>query len=111
MIIQAILIAGLLMCLGYAFMQRQKSRLVSLSLSGVSLAGIVFVMLPELSTRIAHIVGVGRGADLILYCWLVISLVVSVNLQLKILGLQRLITELAQEMALRGASKPVGKSG
>jgi hypothetical protein len=36
-----------------------------------------------------------------LYCWLVISLIVSLNLQLKILRLQGLLTELAREVALQ----------
>ena len=103
MIIQVILTAGLVVCLFYAFSQRQKSRLVTVSMSLVSLVGIYFVLNPESSNRLAHIAGVARGADLILYCWLVISLVVSVNLQFKILGLQRLLTELAQEMTLQAA--------
>ena len=107
MIIQGILTFGLLLCLAYAFQQRQKSRYVSLAISGVAVAGICFVLAPGVPDRIAHLVGVGRGADLVMYCWLVISLIVSVNLQFKILGLQRLITELAREMTLRA---PRGES-
>ena len=101
MIIQAILTFGLSICLIYAFLQRNKSRYVSFAISMVSIAGIAFVLAPQLTDRIAQKVGVGRGADLVLYCWLVISLVVSINLQFKILGLQRLITELAREMTVR----------
>ena len=101
MIIQVILTLGLVLCLTYAFLQRQKSRLVSLTISIISNAGIYFVLVPERTNDLAHLVGVGRGADLILYCWLVISLVVSVNLQFKILRLQGLITELARAIALQ----------
>ena len=101
MIIQVILIFGLLLCLIYAFLQRSKSRYVSSAIFLVSIAGIAFVLAPDLTNRIAHRVGVGRGADLVLYCWLMISLIVSINLQFKILSLQRLITELAREMTLR----------
>lgn len=105
MIIQAILTLGLLLCLVYAFLQRQKSRLISLGISIVSVPGIYFVLFPENANQLAHLVGVGRGADLILYCWLVISLIVSLNLQLKILQLQGLITDLAREMTLRYAGE------
>lgn len=105
MIIQVILILSLLLCLIYAFLQRGKSRLVSLAITLVAVAAITFVLAPELTSRIAHWVGVGRGADLIFYCWLVISFIVSVGLQFKILGLQRLITDLAREMALRAPKK------
>lgn len=101
MIMQFILIAGLLVCLLYAFIQRQKSRLVSSMLAATSIAGIIFVASPDLSSQLANFVGVGRGADLILYCWLVISLIVSVNLQFKILSLQRNITALTREISLQ----------
>lgn len=101
MIIQILLIFGLLLCLLYAFLQRQKSRLVSLTIVLVSLAAIYFVLFPEQTNQLAHFAGVGRGADLVLYCWLVISFIVSVNLQFKILRLQGLITELAREITLQ----------
>jgi hypothetical protein len=50
--------------------------------------------------------GVGRGADLVFYCWIVISLIVSVNLQFKILNLQEMTTELTRELALRAPREP-----
>ena len=105
MIIQVILTLGLLSCLLYAFLQRQKSRFISLTIGGVALAGIYFVLVPARTDQLAHLVGIGRGADLILYCWLVISLVVSVNLQFKILRLQGLITELARQITLHAAPR------
>lgn len=108
MIVQVILTLGLLLCLVYAFLQRQKSRLVSFALAAIAFAGIYFVQVPESANRLAHFVGVGRGADLILYCWLVISLIVSVNLQFKILKLQGLLTDLAREITLQN---PRGESG
>jgi hypothetical protein len=103
MIIQVLLIAGLLLCLLYAFLQRAKSRLVSLGIAVVSVAGIYFVAFPAQTAWLAHIVGVGRGADLVLYCWLVISLAVSISLEFKILSLQGMITVLARELALQSA--------
>jgi small membrane protein len=101
MIIQYVLTAGLLLCLLYALVQRRKSRLVSFLISAVAAAGIYFVQFPDTTNTIAHWMGVGRGADLVLYCWLVISLVVSLNLQFKILKLQGSLTDLAREIALQ----------
>lgn len=100
MIIQVLLTLGLLLCLLYAFVQRHKSRLVSFLISIVAVAGIYFVLFPDKTSELAHLVGVGRGADLVMYCWLVISLIISLNLQFKIFALQGLITELAREIAL-----------
>ena len=103
MIIQWLLVSGLLLALAYAFLQRRKSRLVSGMISAVSLAGIYFVAFPGQTTELAHLLGVGRGADLITYCWIVISLVISLNLQFKIFELHSDITHLTRELALRDA--------
>src|SRR5262249_49959755 len=103
MIAKAILIAGLLLCVWYAIAQRRKSRWVSAVILGVSLVGVYFVMFPDTTNSIAALVGIGRGADLLFYCWLVISLIVSVNLQFRILDLQGMITELTRELALQSA--------
>ena len=106
MIIQWILIAGLLLALGYGFLQRKKSSLISSLIIGISFAGIYFVIFPEKTTELANFLGVGRGADLILYCWILINIVISINLQFKILNLHGVITELTREMALRNPQKP-----
>lgn len=106
MIIQWILITGLALALGYAFLQRKKSRLVSIMITAISAAGIYFVLYPEQTTTLAHFLGVGRGADLVTYCWILISLVISVNLQFKILHLHGVVTELTRELTLRSPRLP-----
>jgi hypothetical protein len=100
-IIQLVLSAGLAFALLYAYLQRRKSRAVSLGIMLVSAAGILAVLAPGASTAVAQAVGVGRGADLVVYCWIVITLLVSVNLQFKILRLQNNLTVLTREVALR----------
>jgi len=105
MIIQIVLIAGLLLSLLYGIVQRQRSWLLSNAIAIVSLSGIYLVVFPERTNQVAHLVGVGRGADLILYCWLVISIIVSMHLHLQILHVQELITEVARELALTGARR------
>jgi hypothetical protein len=102
MIIQALLIGGLLLCVFYALTHKQQSRFLSGAILLVAIIGMYLVLFPERTNEVAHFVGVGRGADLILYCWLIISMIISLNLRLQILGLQGLITDLAREMALRG---------
>jgi len=99
--IKTMLISGLLLCLAYAFLQRRKSRTVSVGISLISIAGIWFVLMPQHTTALADALGVGRGADLVAYFWIVISVFVMMNLQFKILGLQRDITEVSRELALR----------
>jgi hypothetical protein len=106
MIIQILLIFGLVLCLVYAQLQRGHSRLIAAVVSGAALAGIYFVLAPERTNQVARFVGVGRGADLLLYCWVVIGLAISVNLQFKLLKMQSMITALARELALRDVRVP-----
>jgi hypothetical protein len=101
--VKFILIVGLLVCAGYAFLQRDKSRLIAGCIAMLSAIGMVLVIQPELSTRVANAIGVGRGTDLVTYFWILMSVLVLLNLQFKIFALQRTLTELAREVALRTA--------
>lgn len=101
MILQLVLSAGLAFALFYAYLQRRKSRAISLGIMLVSAAGILAVLAPGASNAVAQAVGIGRGADLVVYCWIVITLLVSVNLQFKILQAQHNLTVLTRELALR----------
>ena len=51
-------------------------------------------------------VGIGRGVDLIIYVWVVISLLVVFNLHLKLRSQMELITGLAREIALLKVHRP-----
>jgi hypothetical protein len=72
----------------------------------VSAAGCVFVWLPGLTSDIAALLGVGRGADLILYCWVVITLFIALNLHLKLNAQTRALTELVRAIALESPLEP-----
>ena len=67
-------------------------------------AGLYFVWVPAHSTYLAELVGIGRGADLILYVWICISLILLLNLHLKLRMQMELITMLARKLALIDAS-------
>jgi len=62
--------------------------------------------LPERANDLAALLGVGRGADLILYCWILTSLIVVLNLHLLIRANLQLTTELARQFALSHPLKP-----
>ena len=58
---------------------------------------------PTHASRLAALVGIGRGVDLILYLWVVISLIVLLNLHLKLRAQMEVITVLAREIAIANA--------
>jgi small membrane protein len=99
----SILLAGVLL---YAWAEYRRSPVVALMTLAIASAGLYFVWLPDHSTRLAELVGIGRGVDLILYTWVCISLIVLLNLHLKLRTQMELITTLAQKVALADASRP-----
>ncbi len=106
--IKAILVVALLVSLCYAYFQRRKSRLVAVGIALTGVAGIYFVLYPSHTSSLAARLGVGRGADLVFYCWIVSSLFIWIDLQFKILTLQVAVTELSRELALRNPRLPDG---
>jgi small membrane protein len=106
MIAQIVLSFLLGVVLLYAWAQYRRSPIVTILSCVVSLAGFYFVWLPSHATRVAEFVGIGRGADLILYVWACISLVVLLNLHLKLRSQQELLTQLARSIALANATLP-----
>lgn len=106
--IKIFLIVGLISLFGYSISQRRRSFPIALFISLASVAGIVLVINPEFANELAEIVGVGRGADLITYCFILISFFAVFNLHLRLRSSMEIITKLARAQALAGvASKAV----
>jgi hypothetical protein len=103
MIAQLILTAFLLGILLYALTEYQRSPAVGLIAVLAAVGGLYFVWVPSHATRLAEIVGIGRGVDLIFYIWIVISLLLLLNLHLKLRAHMELITVLARELAIANA--------
>jgi hypothetical protein len=84
----------------YAWIEYRRSPVVAFLSSVASLAGLYFVWVPSDSTRLAEFAGIGRGVDLILYTWVGISLIIILNLHLKLRTHLEMITVLARRIAL-----------
>jgi small membrane protein len=64
------------------------------------------VLRPNDTTWLAHKVGVGRGADLLLYMLVAAFAFFAVNTFLRFRNLERRFTDLARSIALRDAQAP-----
>lgn len=107
--IAQVFLTGLLACiLLYAWTAYRKAPAVGLLSVVVALAALYFVWVPSHASALAHFVGIGRGADLIVYTWVLISLLVLVNLHLKLRAQMDLITLLARKLALATAEHDFG---
>jgi small membrane protein len=96
-LVLSFMLAGILL---YAWTEYPRSPAIALSAVLAACGGLYFVWFPAHATRLAAAVGIGRGVDLIIYIWVVISLLVVFNLHLKLRSQMELITGLAREIAL-----------
>jgi hypothetical protein len=114
MIAQIMLSALLLGVVVYAWTEYKRAPVVAFLSAFVSVCGVYCVWFPDTSTHWAEIVGIGRGADLILYTWSCVSLLVILNLHLKLRSQLEMITGLARTIAIANAehstTDPVGNS-
>lgn len=104
--IKPILLLVLSIMLLYSFSQFPKSKLVASFISLCCIFGMIFVISPNLSTKVANAVGVGRGTDLVIYIISIVSLAGIFNLHLKMRKTAEIYTELARKIALLDAHEP-----
>lgn len=106
MLAQILLTVGLavvlLFLLSVPFLRRGPKLLFAL----VPLVAIVFVWFPGMTTEMAKAAGIGRGADLILYCWVVVTMLLGAVSHLRVHAVHRDLTQLARSVAINQAQFP-----
>ncbi|CAN5733172.1 hypothetical protein BH24ACI5_BH24ACI5_08030 [soil metagenome] len=112
---------GIAFCLALAawgfhrLRQRQRPRWLWLLTLGAGLAGVITIWDPELTTRAAGTLGIGRGADLLTYMVTLGFLVSWIYFYQRLRALSAAVTILVRELAIRDAASaaagpPVGNS-
>ena len=83
--------------------QLRRGPLVVWTLLWLAIGGVALVS--DLSTRLAHLVGVGRGADLVIYGSILVLFYAIFRLLIKQSYLEQEIADLAKSLAIREAEK------
>ena len=100
-LIQPLLVASLLL-IGSLYLVRFRSRILDrFIILAITLSGVVFICFPDLTSRLARMVGVGRGTDLLLYASIVGVGFLLVVFYAKIREMSGMITRLTREDTLR----------
>jgi hypothetical protein len=112
MVIQFLLIAAVVLILVFFLRNHGTSRAAASVKIGFVLFlvfGIVAVIYPDATSKLARVVGVGRGADLLLYLLVVAFAFAMINTYLRFreIGLRQ--ARLARAVALRDAEPPAVK--
>jgi hypothetical protein len=76
-----------------------------LGLIAVSGIGVLFVLFPGIPDSLAHMVGVGRGADLVMYIFIVSFFMASIALYSKMKKIEADQTELVRKIAIQRSEK------
>lgn len=105
-IIQLLLISGIVAVVVSFLRNRNAARFQAgkkLLLVLFAVVCVVSVIWPQLLTAVARAVGVGRGADLVLYALVVAFAFVSLNTYLKFKDVEARLTRLARAVAIEEA--------
>jgi hypothetical protein len=110
MIIKVLLTALLVFIALFIVLQHMASRGMRLTVLFMLATGAYFVWQPDHANVVAQVLGVGRGADLLMYLWVVITFSVMLVLYLKIVEMNRMLTQLARRLALNHPLYPPSRS-
>jgi hypothetical protein len=104
---------GILACVVlYAYTQARMAPKVTFFAILIAVVGEYFVLFPDHAVLIANAVGIGRGADLIFYLWIMFSLVALLYLHLKLRVANERFVKLVRELALqRGEAAEASERG
>jgi hypothetical protein len=105
MIAQVVFTVVLIAVMLVAFAQLPRIPLVGGMVVCAALFGTYIVWMPDHATYLANLVGIGRGTDLVLYVWVLISCATLLLLYLNLREQFQVITALARRMALADASR------
>jgi small membrane protein len=111
LIIQVVLIVVVILVVARLFRSRgaRAQAIRRLGLVVFAVFAAVSILFPDVWTRLAHKVGVGRGADLVLYALVVAFLSFTVTTYLRFRDLETNYTRLARRIALTEAPRPTDR--
>jgi hypothetical protein len=108
--IQFLLLAFVLAALTkaiHSFTQRGMQRRDFLFWALVWIATAAIIAFPDATSFLAHVLGIGRGADLIIYTSLLISFYLILRVHLLLARLEQEITEIVRAIALERLTEPL----
>ena len=104
--IQPILTILLLIIFVLFYNRLRKYRFERILLTLTIFLGIVLVIMPDWASKMAFLVGISRGVDLIIYLGLVALMFMSLLYASKIREIEMKLTELTRLMAILTAENP-----
>lgn len=105
MILQIILTIFFLSLTTFSWLRMGKVRVFARLLAILCLVGIYFIWSPTTLTLVANTFGIGRGADLLLYIFLIFVLFELLMSRIRDKEKEEMITKLARRIAIQNSEK------
>lgn len=111
MIMKIFLTLSLVFIMVYYLTHARRHSMVNLIAVTGAASGLMFIWNPELSTDIAVLLGIGRGADMIFYSGLMIAAALFLGIYVRLQAQTTMLTELVRSLAIAQAQRPAPDSG
>ncbi len=103
--IQILLASGIVLIALYMYVRIRKSVLDTVLIFLFLAVGILFVLFPEITNKLARMLGVNRGINLIFYTGFLILLFLILKLYARSRRLEQNLTELVRKISLEKAEE------
>jgi hypothetical protein len=101
-----LLLTSLALLLAYVGSRNQLSRGQFLIVAMFLTIGAITVLFPQVTTQVARIFDVGRGADLLLYFAVLCGVFIAANFYFRFKQSERQLTEIVRQIAIQSAARP-----
>ncbi len=101
-LIQLILLLALIIIFVSYFKWFRNAALDKILVALIFLAGVIFVLFPEWTSKISGVLGVGRGADLLMYLSIASFSYILLLFYSKIKKLENQLSEMVRRQAIEG---------
>jgi hypothetical protein len=103
--IQILLASGIVLIALYMYVRIRKSVLDTVLIFLFLVVGILFILFPEITNKLAKVLGVNRGINLIFYTGFLILLFLILKLYARSRRLEQNLTELVRKISLEKAEE------
>ena len=107
MIFKSVLIIIFLLMITLSLYQFSENRFFRCLIILISSIGLLSVLFPNRTTLIANLLNIGRGADLVLYSWVIVSFLFLSLFGSNLLRIKRDTTLIVRKLAILSARKNI----
>jgi len=104
-LIQVVLTAGIIIIAAYMYLRLRNTFLDLVLILLFLITGVVFVIFNEITDKMAHFLGIGRGADMIFYLGLLFLFFLMLKLYARLRRIEENLTELVRKKSIEDAEE------